>query len=147
MKVVLQEQKEYEFTYKLEAQIGHLNYSGHIGHDAVIAMVWEARVHLFRLLGLTELDLGDGETGIIMSDLVVTFKEEAFLFEEVTVESHVGEITGTRFRLFHRISKAGRPIALMETGFAAFNYNLRKAVPVPKTFLKALEHIKAVDSR
>ncbi|OPY73004.1 MAG: hypothetical protein A4E64_02701 [Syntrophorhabdus sp. PtaU1.Bin058] len=142
MKVVLQEQKEYEFTYKLEAQIGHLNYSGHIGHDAVIAMVWEARVHLFRLLGLTELDLGDGETGIIMSDLVVTFKEEAFLFEEVTVESHVGEISGTRFRLFHRISKAGRPIALMETGFAAFNYNRRKTAPIPKTFLKALEEYK-----
>jgi acyl-CoA thioester hydrolase len=141
-RVILREQDEYEFTYKLGAQIGHLNYAGHIGHDAIIAMVWEARVHLFRALGLTELDLGDNETGIIMTDLGINFKEEAFLFEEVTVESHVGEVGERRFRLFHRISKTGRLVALLETGFSTYNYNLRRAVPVPQTFLNALRAYK-----
>jgi acyl-CoA thioester hydrolase len=142
-RVILREQDEYEFTYKLGAQIGHLNYAGHIGHDAIIAMVWEARVHLFRSLGLTELDLGDNETGIIMTDLAINFKEEAFLFEEVTVESHVGEVGERRFRLFHRISREGRLIALMETGFSTYNYNLRRAVPVPHSFLTALRAYNA----
>jgi acyl-CoA thioester hydrolase len=142
-RVILREQEKYEFTYKLAIQIGHLNYAGHVGHDAVIAIVWEARVHLFRVLGLAELDLGDGQTGIIMKDLTVTFKEEAFLFEEVTIESHVGEVAGSRFRVFNRISKADRLIALVEIGFSTFNYNLHRAVPIPRTFITALEEYKA----
>jgi acyl-CoA thioester hydrolase len=141
-RVVLREQEEYEFIYKLAAQIGHVNYSGHVGHDALIAMVWEARVHLFRTLGLVELDLGDGKTGIIMTDLVVTFKKDASLFEEITIESHVAEIVKKRFRIFHRLSKAGELIALVETGFAAFNYTIHRTVSVPQTFISVLEKHK-----
>ncbi len=141
-RVVLREQEQYEFAYNLAVQISHVNYGNHVGHDAVIAMVWEARVHLFHALGLTELDLGDGETGIIMTDLAVTFKKEASLFEEVTVESHVDEIVGKRFRIFHRISKAGELIALVETGFAAFHYRIHKTVSVPRIFIDAIDKYK-----
>jgi len=140
--VVLREQEEYEFIYTLALQISHLNYAGHVGHDAVIAMVWEARVHLFHALGLTELDLGDGDTGIIMTDLVVTFKKEASLFEEITIESHVAEIVKNRFRIFHRISKVGELIALVETGFVAFNYKIHRVAPVPQTFIRVIEKHK-----
>jgi acyl-CoA thioester hydrolase len=141
-RVVLREQEEYEFIYKLAARIGHLNYSGHVGHDAVIAMVWEARVHFFHALGLAELDLGDGETGIIMTDLAVTFKKGASLFEEITIESHVAEIERNGFRIFHRLHRAGELIALVETGFAAFNYKIQRVAPVPQTFISLLENHK-----
>jgi acyl-CoA thioesterase FadM len=150
--LLLQEQKEHEFIYKLVIQASHVNYAGHVGYNSMIDMVWEARVHLLHTFGLTELDLGDGETGIITTDLVATFKREAFLFDEITVESHVTEILNNRFRIFHRISTAGELIALVETGFVTFNYKTHKVVPVPKTFVSLIErykknHLQRSDSR
>ncbi|MGD0229437.1 MAG: thioesterase family protein [Syntrophorhabdales bacterium] len=138
-RVRLSEQEDYEFVYAVTVQIGHINYAGHLGHDALVGMVWEARVHLFDSLGVEERNLGDGRTGIIMQDLVVNFLGEAFLHQELMIESHIGEVQPRSFRMFHRISSGNKRIALMETGLAAFDYKLRKTAAVPDIFLKALE--------
>ena len=143
-RVKLLRQESYEFLYRVSAEIVHVNFAGHVGHDAIIAMVWQARVRMFRLLGATERDLGDNETGIVMGDLVVNFTGEAFLFEELEIESHIGDITPVSFRLFHRISREERQVALVETGCVAFNYGLRNPAPIPAIFLKSLEDYRAV---
>ena len=96
---------------------------------------------MFRSLGLNEGDLGDDRTGIIMSDLVVNYKAEAFMFDEVIIETQVAEFRRTGFRIFHRVKKGEALIALAETGITTFNYASRKVVPVPEAFLRAVtEH-------
>jgi len=138
-RVKLQEQTSYEFTYTLTVQAHHLNYGGHVGHNAIVDMLWEARVNLLHSLGMSEGNLGDGETGIIMGDLVVNFKSEAFLFDTLLIESHVGEFHTSSFRIFHRIIKGNTVIALAETGFITFNYSRGSIVEIPEPFLKALK--------
>jgi acyl-CoA thioester hydrolase len=138
-RVKLKEQDEYEFTHRLTVQVGHINYGGHVGYDAILAMTWEARVNAFHVLGITELDLGDGKTGMLMRDLVVNFREEVFMFDDVVVGSHIGEITNHGFRMFYRLTKAGRLVALVETGFAAFDLKGHSLAPVPDTFRGALD--------
>ena len=139
MRVELNEQAHYEYAYRLTVQIWHLNYSGHVGHDAILQMVWEARVNLLKDIGFTELDLGEPHTGIIMRDLAVTFHSEGFLFDEVLIETHTGSITGNSFRLYHRLTKKEGLLALVETGFSCYNYRLHKTACVPEAFLKSLE--------
>lgn len=140
--IKLHEQNTYEFQYKLQIQIGHINYSGHVGHDAIIAILWEARTHMFKALGLSELDLGDKRTGIIMKDLAVNFHKEVFLFDEITVEGHVGDFKKNGFRIYYRILKNNKKIAIAETGFLTYDYILKKVVAVPDTFLTALKDYK-----
>ena len=138
-RIKLQEQPRYEFIYEVAVQPRDVNTAGHLGHETLIALVHSARANLLRSLGLSELDLGDGRTGVIMFDLVVNYREEGFLFDALRIESHVGEFTRTSFRLFYRVAKGDKILALVETGFLAFNYSDRKVVQVPQTFIKTLE--------
>jgi acyl-CoA thioesterase FadM len=110
-----------------------------MGNDNLISLVGAARAYLFRSLGLSELDLGDRQTGIIITDMVVNYKAEAFMFDDLVVETHVDEIEQKGFRIFHRVRKGSKLVALVETGFLAYNYTIKKAVPVPPSFLKCLE--------
>ena len=138
-RVKLTEQPYYEFAHTLHVRVTDLNYGSHLSNDAVVRLVHEARVHLLRELGCKELDLGDGQTGFIMGDLAVNFRQEGFLFDELTVQSHVGDITEKSFRLFHRICRNGETLALAETGLVTFNYSVRDIAPVPEVFLQALK--------
>ena len=138
-RIKLQEQPRYEFQYEVVVQPRDVNTAGHLGHESLIALVHSARANILRSLGLSESDLGDGRTGVIMFDLAVNYREEGFLFDALLIESHVGEIARTSFRLFYRVTQGDKVLALVETGFLAFNYRDRKIVQVPQAFIKALD--------
>jgi acyl-CoA thioester hydrolase len=134
----LTEQEKYEFRFSLQVRPQDVNYGGHLGNDSLISLIGTARAYLFRDLGFSELDLGDGHTGIIIADLTVNYRSEAFLFDELVIETHVGEIELKRFRMFHRITKQSTLVALAEVGFGAYSYEQRKVVSIPDPFLNAL---------
>ncbi len=136
----------YEFQYKTKINIRDINYGGHLGNDSLVGILHEARLDLLNKMGFTELDLGDGKTGIIMADLVVNFKKEAFLLDEIIVHSHIEEISNASFRIFHKITriKDDALIALAETGLVCFNYKERSISQVPESFLKKLKEFSPI---
>jgi acyl-CoA thioesterase FadM len=138
-RVKLEEQPRYEFCYEVTLQVRDINYGGHLGNDALIGLLHEARLNLLRGLGCSEMNLGDSQTGIIIADLAVNYKAEGFMFDRLQIESHIGEISRTGFRVFHRLRRTETLLALAETGLVTFNYNRRQIVPVPENFLAALE--------
>ncbi len=138
-RVKLEEQPHYEFRHTLTIRVTDLNYGGHLSNDALVGLIHEARVNLMRTLDCSELDLGDRKTGLIMVDLVVNFLQEGFMFDELQIDSHIGGLSSKSFRIFQRILKSGKLLALAETGWLAFDYAERKTVPLPQTFLAALE--------
>ena len=137
-RVRLEEQPVYEFEHKLTVRVTDLNYGAHLADSAVVELIHEARARLLDDLGCGELDLGDGQTGIIMGDLVLNFKQEAFLFDVLTIKSHFGDISQRGFRIFHKICKDKQILALAETGLVAFNYERRQIVAIPQPFREAL---------
>lgn len=137
-RVKLVEQEAYEFHHPWQVGPRDINYGGHVGYDNLVSLVGAARALVLHSLGLTEADLGDGRTGLVMGDLVVNYRSEAFMFDDLVIDTHVGEITRTGFRMFHRVMKGGDLVALMETGFVTYNHNLKRIAPVPKEFLDAL---------
>ena len=137
-RIKLKEQEVYEFRSSVQIRPRDINYAGHMGNDSLITLVGDARAQLFHSLGLSEMDLGDRQTGIIITDLAVNYKAEAFMFDELIIETHLDEFAHKGFRMFHRISKDSKLIALVETGFVAYNYAAKKAVPLPASFLKRL---------
>jgi acyl-CoA thioesterase FadM len=138
-RVKLQEQLEYEFRHDLTVRVTDINYGGHLGNDSLVGLIHEARVHLMHDLGCNEDDLGDHKIGLIMADLAVNFVREGFLFDKLRIDSHIGEITHSSFRIFHRVVKVGELIALAETGMIAFNYSDRKIALLPRKFLQILD--------
>ncbi|OPY83382.1 MAG: hypothetical protein A4E65_00609 [Syntrophorhabdus sp. PtaU1.Bin153] len=138
-RIKLSEQSDYEFHFTITLQPRDINYGGHLGNDSLVSLLGAARANALRLLGLSEGDLGDGRTGVIMSDLVVNFRAEGFMFDELLIDTHIGEVNRTGFRIFHRVTKDKTLIALAETGITTFDYVSRKIAPVPGTFLGALQ--------
>jgi acyl-CoA thioesterase FadM len=61
------------------------------------------------------------------------------------VDSHVGEIGRSGFRVFQRITRDATLVALVEAGMVAFDYSVRAIVPIPEAFKTAV--LKAQDTR
>lgn len=141
-RVKLEEQPDYEFHYEVTLQVRDINYGGHLGNDALIGLLHEARLALLRQLGCTEMTLADDQTGIILGDLVVNYRAEGFMFDRLNLDSHLGEIGRNSFRIFHRVTRDKTLIALAETGIVTFNYRERKIVPVPEGFINRLQQYR-----
>ncbi|MCX8022683.1 MAG: thioesterase family protein [Syntrophorhabdaceae bacterium] len=138
-RIILKERPEYRYRFKTRVQVRDINYAGHLGNDAIISIIGNARAELFHSFGFYETDLGDGETGIIITDLAISYKGEAFLFDELLIETSIGEITERSFRLYHRVKKDEKTIAIAETGQVCFNYKKREVSLIPEKFLEWLK--------
>ena len=139
-RIKLMEQGNYKFQYRRKIHNEDLNYAGHLGNDRLITIIQEARIEMFKELGFTELDLGDGSTGIIIGDLVVNFRTEIFSGDELLIETSCGEVKKNSMRLFYRASRVddGIPVSYVETGIMAFDYEKRAITKWPEVFLEKI---------
>ncbi len=135
---------EYEFSCNIELRVGDFNYVGHVGNSQMIGIVHDARIKLLKSLGLSERNLGDGKTGLVIADITANFMAEVFPNDIVIVKSHIGEIGKSGFRIFHCIMNNQNTAALIETGIVAFDYKDRKRTKIPIEFLEALNTHNAV---
>ena len=97
---------------------------------------------MYHSMGFGEGDLGDGQNGTIMSDLVVNYRAEGYVFDEIRVDSHIGELGTGNFRIFQRVVRNDTLIALAETGIAVFNYTQHKIGRLPDIFAAKLQEVR-----
>ena len=135
----LKEQEAYEYEYDRIVQVGDINYGGHLGNDALVRIIHEARINMLHSMGFTELDLGDGETGIILAELVVNYKAESFMMDRISVFCHVDDISNISFRMYYKVADEDKLIALAETEIVSFNYTKKQIADVPTAFINALK--------
>jgi acyl-CoA thioester hydrolase len=122
------------FTTELTVRITDINYNGHLGNDAVLSLVHEARMRFLRHFGFTELDIAG--VGIIMADSAVIYRSEAFQGDILVIDIAVDDIRPTGCDLLYRLAQksSGREVARVKTGIVFFDYSHRKIVPMPEQF-------------
>lgn len=125
------------FTTTIQVRITDLNYGGHLGNDAVLSLLHEARVRFLQHIGLSELDFGG--VGIIMSDAAIQFKSEAFFGEELTVNVAVDDISRVSFDLYYRMQCDDRLVVIAKTGIVCYDYATKKVAQVPAIFLDKIK--------
>jgi acyl-CoA thioester hydrolase len=140
-KVKLHRYPEYPFETRLRVRVGDLNYGAHLGYDRLLGLVHQARLELFSTWNITETDLGDGATGLVVGDLVVNYLGEGFLHDDLRIQMTALEIGTIAFRLAHRITRGDQDVALVETGFVGFDYNRRMPARLPDPFVQRLRQI------
>lgn len=121
------------YETSMPVRIGDVNYGGHLGNDAVLSIMHEARMQMLASVGFTELDCGGA--GLIMADAMIAYKSEAFYGDKLQIAICVGEISRKSFSLLYRISSGAAPatdVAHAKTGMAAFDYATRRIVSIPK---------------
>ncbi len=131
----------YIYSVMLRVRITDINYGNHLGNDALLSMIHEARVSFLNNMGYTEADVAGA--GIIMVDAAIVYKAEAFFGEELTFEITVDNFSRKSCDFFYRVSKDDNLIvAHCKTGILFFDYSLKKPVNVPEDFknkIKGLE--------
>jgi acyl-CoA thioesterase FadM len=130
--------EKYRFSYEHEILFSNINQGMHVGSAQMVNIIHDGRYQMLRSFGANELNLGDGKTGAILSDLVINFKAEIFLDETIVIETDIGEIEEKGFRIFYRISKNGKTAVLAETGHICFNFSEKKAYEVPDVLIQKL---------
>jgi acyl-CoA thioesterase FadM len=138
-KIKVKKFDKYEFVYKTKINVRDINYGGHLSNDSVVGLMHEARIDMLNQMGFSELNLGDGQTGVIMSDLAVSFKSEGFMLDKIEIFSHIDEINDATFRIFYKIMRGDTLLVLAETGMVAYNYQKKQIGEVTREFLKKLQ--------
>lgn len=127
----------------IPVRIGDVNYGGHVGNDAVLSIIHEARMQLFTSFGMTEMDAGG--VGLIMADVAIAYKGEGFYGDVLEVTIYAAEITSVSFDLLYHISTlrsgAKADIAHAKTGMVCFDYNIRKVTAMPGALKSRLENL------
>jgi acyl-CoA thioesterase FadM len=136
--------ERYRFTHEQKVYISNINPAGHVGSSQMIDLLHDGRIAMLQSLEASELNLGDGKTGTILSDLAVNFKAELFLHDVITIESDIADIEEKGIRIYYRILKNGKIAALAETGHVCFSYFDKSICNVPDIFIKRLSEVQQI---
>jgi 4-hydroxybenzoyl-CoA thioesterase len=129
----------FHFSTDINVRIGDINYGGHLGNDAVLSIIHEARMRFLKSLGFSELDCGG--PGLIMSDAAIVFKSESFYGDLISASVGVDEFNPMGCDFFYQLvnKESGKEIARAKTGIVFFDYEKRKPTKVPEAFKKHFE--------
>jgi acyl-CoA thioesterase FadM len=122
----------FSFTTELPVRITDLNYGGHLGNDALLGILHEARVHFLRSIGVPNDYDPVTKLGLIMVDVAVEYKGEAFHGDTLRVQMAAAEPNKYGFDVvYHVHNQASKEIARAKTGMLCFDYNTRKLRLLP----------------
>ncbi len=141
-RIKLRAQPAYSFQYNTVVKVRDINYGNHLGNDAVVGLLHEARIDMFIQLGCKESELDGQNTGIVMADLAVNYKEQGFLGDEIIISLDIDEIGKSGFRILYKIERGEELLVLAETGVAVYNYQAQKVAAIPQVFLESLAQWK-----
>lgn len=120
-------------SFYIPVRITDINYGNHLGNDAFVRILHEARMQWLHQYGYTELNI-EG-TGLIMSDLAVEFKNESFYGDVVEAKISAGEISRVGFELYYQLfairNNAHILLANAKTGMISYDYHAKKVAAIP----------------
>ena len=129
IKIALPE--KFTFTTTIAIRITDINYGGHMGNDALLSILHEARVQYLLHHGYAELDIVG--KSLIMADVAIEYKGEAFRGDVLTIEMAAHDFTKYGFDIIYRVTNQEQKlIALAKTGMLCFDYTARKVISLPQ---------------
>jgi len=126
-----------DFSARMALRISDINYGQHVGHDALLSILHEARLQMLASKGMSEKDIGG--CGLIMVDTAVVFKAEIFYPDTLSVDLAVIDVSRGSFTIQYRVVREsdGREVALAQTGMVCFDYERKRPARMPDLFKAA----------
>jgi len=121
------------FAATVPIRITDLNYGGHVGNDALLSILHEARVQFLHHFGFTEHNVGG--KGIIMSDAVLVYKAQIFYGTALTIEIGITDVHGHGADITYKVMNGEQEVARAKTGIVFFDYEKKKIAQTPPEFI------------
>ena len=131
--------ENFAFSTEIKIRVSDINYGGHLGNDALLSIIHEARLQYLRQLGYSELRFG--ENALIMADAAIEYKGEGFMGDVLTIQIAPADFTKYGFDLvYHITNQNNKPIAYGKTGMLCFNYDTRKLASLAPEIRRQMEN-------
>ncbi|WP_192035228.1 thioesterase family protein [Halomonas sp. YLGW01] len=124
--------------HSLSVRITDMNYGRHLGHDALVSLLHEARTEALASRGLREWDL-EGCPSVV-ADLAIQYQGEAAWPDALIVETAIPPVEGKALCVYHRVVREHdqRPVATARLNLVLLDPATGKPVPVPESVQEAL---------
>jgi acyl-CoA thioester hydrolase len=121
-------------TVTIPVRITDINYGNHLGNDAFVSIIHEARIQWLQKYGYTELNIEGA--GLILADLILEFKSESFYGDNIEIAIIAGEISKVSFELYYHLctkrNEKNIVLALAKTGMVCYDYTAKKVIAIPE---------------
>jgi len=126
--------ERYLFSTEIPVRITDLNYGRHLGNDALLAIIHEARVRFLSHFNYTESDI-EG-VGIMMADAAIVYKYQGYYGDRLTIRIGINDVSKKSCDFFYYIkNQSDKVVALCKTAIVFYDYQLQKPVNIPAGFL------------
>lgn len=121
------------FSTEIDVRVTDMNYGGHLGNDALLSLIHEARFRFFRHHGMSEADAGGAR--LILADVAIVYRKEAFAGDRLRFEVGIGDRARVACDLCYRVTRDGALIAEAKTGLVFLDMTTRRPIAVPAAVL------------
>jgi len=123
--------EDFHFETEIRVRITDLNYGAHLGNDAMLTLVHEARVRFLESLGASEADI-EGRT-MILADAAIVYRAESFAGDVLRFEVACADVQRVSCDFCYRVTRVsdGLRIAEAKTAAVFLDKDTRKPVRVP----------------
>ncbi|WP_136249268.1 acyl-CoA thioesterase [Halomonas borealis] len=123
----------------LSVRITDMNYGQHLGHDAVVSMMHEARVQALASLSLSEGDMGG--YACVAADLAVQYQAETHWPEALMVDTAIPAPGRRVIAVYHRIRRVAdeRAVATARINLMLLDPATGRPAAVPAVVRECLE--------
>jgi len=130
---------DFAHAHEIDVRLADTDAMGHVNNASYLTYVEIARVAYYEQVIGQPLPLGyhGAEEGMILAEIRMTYRSQAFYGESLAVETRVERIGGTSFTMVHRItapaSRYGpaRLVGVAESVLVSYDYREDKPIPVP----------------
>jgi 4-hydroxybenzoyl-CoA thioesterase len=137
-RVTIELPEQFAFSTELDVRITDINYGNHLGNDALLGLLHEARVRFLAALGFSEFDCGG--CGIIMCDAAIVYLAQARYGQTLVCDVAVQEPTRISCEIVYRMRDKvnNAEVARAKTGIVFFDYAQGKIARMPAAFREKL---------
>jgi acyl-CoA thioester hydrolase len=137
---------DFAHRYEVEVRLSDTDAMGHVNNARYLTYVEIARVAYHEQVIGKPLPLGThgAEEGMILAEIRMTYRAQAYFGETLTVETRIERIGTTSFTMLHRVtapdSRYGpaRLVATSEAILVSFDYGMDRPIPVPDEWRVAI---------
>lgn len=129
--------------HPLTVRVTDMNYGRHLGHDAVVSLLHEARIQAFAALDLPEWDMHGYPS--VVADLAVQYHSEARWPDALLIETAVPEPQGKALIIYQRIYQADSEqlVATSRVNQLLIDLATGRPVEVPTQIKQALANARS----
>ena len=140
-RVKLELPNTFQFITDLSVRISDINYGNHLGNDAVLRLIQEARVRFLSQLGYSELAI-EG-VGSVIADAVIIYRSQSYYADRLRVFVAVDEFNRNGCDMYYWIvnTDTSREVARAKTGIVFFDYDSNKIARLPDAFKQKITNI------